>query len=153
VRPLNFTVRQHVRRFSKAAFALEAVFLAYLTCLPLPFFNNVWRRFVTGRLTWAETGDILSLLIILIGLVTGWRLAFAFLFTDRARFRGLSRGWWISATAVASASLLTLLLMALPALGGPEVVPVTSPWWILSFGILFIPSFIHLAVEARLRAV
>jgi hypothetical protein len=142
-----------VRRFSKAAFALEAVFLAYLTCLPLPVFNNLWRRFVTGRVTWAEAGDILSLLIILIGLVTGWRLAFAFLFTDRTRFCGLSRGWWISATAVALASLLTFLLTALPAMGGPEVVPVTSPWWILSFGIFCIPSFTHLAVETWARAV
>jgi len=142
VRPLNFTVRRHfVERISKFVLCLEAVVLVYFTAVALIGFYTV----VTNGAVFAVATAAAALFC----LFGGWRVLVAFLFGDRRAARNVWRGWWYASSIGAVAAVGALLALAASILPGPTeglLLP-------LVYGVIFVPTFVHLSAEVWLRAV
>jgi len=149
-RPLNFTVRQHVKRLSKYLFAMEAILLIYPTVLGLILATGSLLPFVTGARTRVHFVDAAVGVVVLVGLICGWRLALSFLFGDSGKARTASAPWWLIASVIAIASVLVAAFSRIVTHNGSWA---ESPFGILEYGVLFVPSYIHLSAEVWLRAV
>jgi hypothetical protein len=125
-------------------FALEAIVLAYPTVLGLLMVGGAVVPVATGARTPERFIEAAMGLTILTGLVCGWRLAIGFLFADPARIRNVSRSWWYSATIIVGIALLAFLTRFVSLDAWAFVAP-------LSYGVLFVPSYVHLLVEVWWR--
>jgi len=132
------------RRLSKIVFAFEAIVLAYPTMLGILMAIGGVVPILTGAHTPEDLIEGAMGLTILLGLICGWRLAFGFLSEGSAHIRSVSRVWWYSATFTAASALLAFStrFMSLDAWG--RVAP-------LSYGVLFVPSYVHLLLEVWRR--
>ena len=147
---LSFTVRQHVERVSKFLLGFEALVLIYPTLLGLVLAAGSLAPVVTGSWTIDHFVDVAAGAATLLGLICGWRLALSFLVKGREKTRALGRPWWAAASAFAFASAL---IWALSWHSTHSFLTLDSPFSILGYGVLFVPSFIHLSAEVWLRAV
>jgi hypothetical protein len=94
--------------------------------------------------------------LVLLGLISGWRVAFALLMSGRRVARTVSLCWWIAAALVAGAAIFAA---AFPHVAASLFGPHDEPDWAAGFpvlslaaGIFFVPSFLHLAAETWLRS-
>jgi hypothetical protein len=149
-RPLKLIVRQHVERLSRLIFAAEALVLAYLTFWGLLFSLASLLGVVVGPLTRERFVEAVIGALVLFGLLCAWRLALAFLFSTRDYTRKLLAPWWFGASAIAVASVLVAVYSRLIAHNTSFA---ESSFGILEYGVLFVPSYIHLTAEVWLRAV
>ena len=143
-------------RASKLLLGLEALVLAYPTGLGLLMMAGAIAPAATGSLTFEHTIDAVAGIATVAGLLCGWWLVLTFMLRGRAAARGVSRWWWIVATFVA------VLAVAISALyeasrvatthGNNTFAPVGSTIGLLGYGILFVPSYLHLSAEVWLRA-
>jgi hypothetical protein len=141
-----------MERISNAALAVEALLLAPVTISAL-FVIPLAIRSASD-----EPGFAAFSLVTLVGLVSGWRLAAAFLFGGRLVARKVSPVWWVVATlsAATSISLWTLAVARpYPILYGVSLVQLGSlrDLGLIGFGIIFVPSYLHLSAEVWLRRV
>jgi Fe2+ transport system protein B len=139
-----------VERISKYAFGLEAALLTYPTFLGLMLVAGSLLPVLTGAHTRDHFAEAAVGVIVLAGLICGWRLALSFLFAGRAKTRQVPRLWWFTASAIGVASVLVL---ASSRIVTHNTSWAESPFGILEYGVLFVPSYIHLTAEVWLRAV
>jgi len=131
-------------RPSKIAFGVEALLLAYPTLIGIMMVGGAVLPVITGAHASRDYGDAVMGLTILAGLISGWRLAFGFLAYDTPQFRGIQRGWWYVATLLTLVSVVAFAALWLSADFGAAVAP-------LGYGILFVPSYLHLSAEIWFR--
>jgi hypothetical protein len=139
-----------LERISKFVFALEALLLAYLTFLGLLLVGGSIVPVALGSWTREHVLEAAIGAAVLMGLVCGWRLAFAFLFGGRLKARLVAKPWWAISSAIAVGSTLAGVLSVAETQSN---VVSASPLGILGYGVLFVPSFLHLSAEVWLRAV
>jgi len=139
-----------MERLSKYAFALEAALLAYPTFLGLILVAGSLLPVLTGAQTRGHIIDAAVSVVVLVGLICGWRLALTFLFSGRLKTREVRALWWVAASGVAVASALVAVYARLVTHNASWA---ESSFGILEYGILFVPSFVHLSSEGWLRAV
>jgi hypothetical protein len=125
-------------RASANVLTIEALVLVYPTFLGALMILGAILPALTGAHARGDLMNALAGLIILIGLVSGWRLLIGFLISGAAHTRR-ARYWWYAATIVA---VLATLSFAFRPTGEP-----------LGYGVLFLPSYAHLCAEVWLRAI
>jgi hypothetical protein len=141
-----------LERFSKVVLALEAVVLLIPTFLGITEAGGWIVSALTGAWAWNHNHlrSAAVDLSVLLGLLSGWRLAVAFFFQGRAKTRRVARPWWFISSALAVASVLVL---AFSALSDQSWSASSSPFSTLKYGVIFLPSYLHLSAEVWLRAV
>lgn len=142
--------------FSKVLLGLEALMLAYPTWLGFLMMLGAIAPAATGSISAEHVVDAFTGVTTISGLVVGWRLVLTFLFRGRSAARAVSKWWWVVATVVALAALTVGGLYEasrLAATHGFNVFgPVGSTIAVLGYGVIFVPSYLHLSAEVWLRA-
>jgi hypothetical protein len=141
---------------SKFLLWLEAVVLVCGTALAGSGLYLIVESVMAAGLTPDSALRSLTVVIALVGLISGWRLLIAFLFGDRSIARGVRRGWWYSATAVAIAAVASLMASLVVYRTETDLVAnfiLESGLGVLAFGVLFVPTYLHLAAEVWWRRV
>jgi len=145
-----------MERVSKAVLGLEALALAYPTFLGLVLSIGAIAPFATGGLNAEHAAGAAAGMLIVGGLVSGWYLVLRF-FTKGHTSTRTATTWWATAIAAAAASVIVAGLYWVANIsathGGAYFMPVGAGFGILGYGVLFVPSFLHLALEVWGRAV
>lgn len=144
------------RFVSKLALTLEALALAYPTWMGILMAFGAIAPFASGSLTAEHFEDAATGILMISGLLCGWFLAITFLLRGRVSARQTSRWWWIVAMLVALAALIVYALYEASRIstvhGFGGFAPVGSTFGVLGYGVMFVPSYIHLSAEVWLRA-
>jgi len=145
-----------MERASKIALGLEALVLAYPTFLGLVLSIGAIAPFATGSITTEHALDAAAGIVIVMGLASGWYLLLKFLIKGRDTSRSATK-WWLTAATVSTISTVIALLYWAANLtvthGGTYFMPVGASFGVLGYGVLFLPSFLHLSAEVWGRAV
>jgi uncharacterized membrane protein YciS (DUF1049 family) len=133
-----------VRTVSRYILSAESILLAYLSFLGLLLVGGSVIPFATGSFTSEHFVEALVGCVILTGLVVGWRLMGTFLLKGQVAARRVPRSWWVAAGLIGLISILAFV---------GNLVNSDTPLEPLRLGVLFLPSYLHLACEVWWRAV
>jgi len=140
-----------MKRISLLFLWLEAVALAVVTVSLLGGMGMISVSAIKNGSVDVIAVTIGTFLIGLAGIVCGWRLLIAFLLGGQLEARSIDRWWWrIGAGA---------LILSVAAAAGVKFIPddewppALFPLEFLGFGLVFLPTFIHLSAEVWLRSV
>lgn len=145
-----------MERVSKAILGIEALVLTYPTFLGLLLATGAITPFATGSITAEHALDALAGVSILSGLAAGWYLLLKFFIKGRALTRKATKWWLIAASAAVASIIVALLYWAANYIvihGGSYFLPVGASFGVMGYGVLFLPSFLHLSAEVWGRAV
>jgi hypothetical protein len=129
-----------LRKTSRVLLGLQALLLAYPSLLAIPLCG-------ASLLGSTSAQEMVTATIVLASLLAGWRMVFRFLNTGGLDLRGLHPLWWgIAGLGAATTSIHHLARLA----GTPLEFPLAlgSVGSLLEPGLLFLPAFFHLCVEA-----
>jgi hypothetical protein len=135
---------------------LEAVVLVYCTASAGTGLYLLVASFGPAGITTAPLIRGITIVMALAGLISGWRLLIAFLFGNRLTARGVWRGWWYAASTAASAAVASLIALVIAYWSATDVsadLIFGSGLGFLAVGIVFLPTYLHLAAEVWLRRV
>jgi hypothetical protein len=152
-----FHCRIHVVNGAGTDHYREAIILAVEDSMQVLATLRHSRAVISSGLTHQSVVRSPTVVIALVGLISGWRLLIAFLFGDRSIARGVWRGWWYSATAVAIAAVASLMAsLVVYRTTETDLVAnfiLESGLRVLASGVLFVPTYLHLAAEVWWRRV
>lgn len=129
-------------KISRIILSLEAIFI----CLPLTWlyvFKVIPAEFYfLGEISYeAASISIATVLVILSGLIAGWRLILAFIFYSGGYLVQLSKAWWLVTGVLAILSIASFMHASFSSSLNP------SSFNAFGWGIFFVFPFAHLLFE------